>query len=706
MEVVSLEAEDTPELTNTKRATIPGLNAAEHEGILTQLIAAVQENDVPKLTVVLADAVEKGIPESDLASAQARFDMLSTEAGVVTALQEGVADLKAKGHGYGSDQIFSLRNLCNHAELNGFAQEAAENAKAAMQAAVRGRARSTVTGDAFDDMADEELEVLTGAFANLSEFPGLVTPSKWHGDRSWFSNMRYGGAGAEVMLSHASEQITMPLTVLQRTEGKIALEAFRDILGWMCDRPVTAVHRVHLDNAIIEKALSSVELADEIFVQLMKQLTGNPSNKSLHLGWQLLLRLCQAVTPSSELEGFVRAFIFARAIDTDKDDKKTKEISAVAKQCIADLNITARPQRVVGDCTQRVPVRVCLVDDSSRKIFVKKDAVLQEVCEEMAQTLKLQSSKGFSLFQRTESMHTDRLLPGEVPLSLLLEKWAKLYEKTGRSSHLAFKRRCLRVTEDLVDMNEGIHSNLTYRQALAAYHQNPLSEDLDVLADIAAAIALSDTDFFKASLDKNNFHEEGILEHLLPVPVLQNSALHITRPMWTTRIMAALERVRPTVVEDETSLAKKQRIVSLLAKRRLLAATFWHGMQEDGIPPGKVSIQDAPALQCRVNQKVKEKADYWVCIDMRGIHFVSTDLAGGGKHFHRSFLFGEESIDRCLRWAAKEDYLTLTILAMHPDDPNLGRTSQTIYVNAPSAPDIAFFMTAMAEDAKSSRKST
>eukprot|EP00927_Polykrikos_kofoidii_P062825 TRINITY_DN5761_c0_g1_i1.p1 TRINITY_DN5761_c0_g1~~TRINITY_DN5761_c0_g1_i1.p1 ORF type:complete len:1712 (+),score=398.15 TRINITY_DN5761_c0_g1_i1:668-5137(+) len=703
MEVVSLEKEPEPEKRNTRRATITGMGAMEQERIQISLVAAVHENDVPKLKAALAEAVENGVPESDLATAQARFDFLSTEAGVKQVLEEGVAELKAKGRDYESSQIYSLRNLLNHAVENGFAQEEAENAKAVMQGAVRRRAQSTVTGEAFDDMAEDELEMLTGTFANLWEFQGLRPPNKWYGDRSWYSYMRYGGAGQEVMLSHASEPITMALTEMKRKDEKIALEAFRDILGWMCDRHVPAVHRVHLDKAIIEVAFSSVALADEIFLQLMKQLTGNPSNKSLHLGWHLFLRMCQAVTPSADLEGFVRAFILARAIHTDSEDKQANEISAVAKQCIADLNITASPQRVLGEDTERIPLRVSLVDNSTRKIFIKKDALLKDVCEAMAQTLKLQSYKDFSLFQRTESMHTDRLLPGEVSLSMLLAKWGKLHDQTGRSSHLAFKRRYLRVTEEL-DMNDGTHANLTYRQALQAYYHNPLSEDLNMLADIAATIALSDTDFFTSCIEKNDFSEEGILEHLLPGPVLQEVALGITRPMWSTRIAGALERVRETVVEDEASLVKKQRIVSLLAKRRLSGATFWHGRQEDTLPPGKGSITEAPPLQCFVNQKMKTKADYWVCVDIRGVHFVSTDAVGGGKSFHRGFLFGEESVDRCLHWAAKEDYLTLVVLAMHPDDPNLGRKAQTIYVKAPCAPDIAFFITAMLQDAKGIRK--
>ncbi|CAK9058807.1 High molecular weight form of myosin-1 (High molecular weight form of myosin I) (HMWMI), partial [Durusdinium trenchii] len=52
-------------------------------------------------------------------------------------------------------------------------------------------------------------------------------------------------------------------------------------------------------------ARSSPSLADEIYVQVMKQLHDNPSERSVLLGWKLMLRLCQQVRPSAKLEEFV-----------------------------------------------------------------------------------------------------------------------------------------------------------------------------------------------------------------------------------------------------------------------------------------------------------------------------------------------------------------------------------------------------------------
>ena len=50
-------------------------------------------------------------------------------------------------------------------------------------------------------------------------------------------------------------------------------------------------------------------LQTEIYVQMLKQLTDNPSPSSQRLGWQLLTLLLQCFPPESTVENFVANFL-------------------------------------------------------------------------------------------------------------------------------------------------------------------------------------------------------------------------------------------------------------------------------------------------------------------------------------------------------------------------------------------------------------
>lgn len=84
---------------------------------------------------------------------------------------------------------------------------------------------------------------------------------------------------------------------------------FRNLLVCMGDRPAQVCQRKASEDAIVLLARTVPAMRDEVYVQVMKQLTRNASSRSLHLGWQLLNRLCQQAHPSGELAEFVRAFI-------------------------------------------------------------------------------------------------------------------------------------------------------------------------------------------------------------------------------------------------------------------------------------------------------------------------------------------------------------------------------------------------------------
>ncbi|KAN0062875.1 hypothetical protein ACQY0O_004696 [Thecaphora frezii] len=87
---------------------------------------------------------------------------------------------------------------------------------------------------------------------------------------------------------------------------------------------------------VLERGLQSSALRDEIYAQLIKQLTDNPSGSSTFRGWQLLCVVVVTFPPSSELRNYLQQFIEEHKQVADE------AISIMAQHCAGRLALTCR----------------------------------------------------------------------------------------------------------------------------------------------------------------------------------------------------------------------------------------------------------------------------------------------------------------------------------------------------------------------------
>lgn len=113
------------------------------------------------------------------------------------------------------------------------------------------------------------------------------------------------------LLRWQHEPIHTSLSLLQDAEHRrAAVKCFRDILAFMGDRPLA--RPMTLACELIDACLRTPELRDEVLLQLVKQLTGNPSVASLERGWVLLHLALMHFPPSEDLENHVELFLRER----------------------------------------------------------------------------------------------------------------------------------------------------------------------------------------------------------------------------------------------------------------------------------------------------------------------------------------------------------------------------------------------------------
>ncbi|KAH9194906.1 hypothetical protein AeNC1_003128 [Aphanomyces euteiches] len=122
-----------------------------------------------------------------------------------------------------------------------------------------------------------------------------------------YDQLRVGDYGLPV-LHWESRIMDQPLLQGKRTPWSVHIS--RCILGYMRDRILW--YREMLAQSILQLGLQQTTLIDEIFMQLMKQLTNNPKPDSERRGWSLMALCLTCFLPSPSLVKYVESFVHER----------------------------------------------------------------------------------------------------------------------------------------------------------------------------------------------------------------------------------------------------------------------------------------------------------------------------------------------------------------------------------------------------------
>lgn len=493
------------------------------------------------------------------------------------------------------------------------------------------------------------------------------------------------------MVSHTKDEIKEGLTTLPSSLETQAKRNFRDILGWMSDKPIPESRRLSYSHDIVAVAKSSPPMTDEVYCQVMKQLTNNPSQRSVLLGWKLLLMLCQEARASPELQEFVRGFL-TKNIRVLRSDGG--EVLMIARQCLSDFNRHAKEDPgdaagAVGD-DKMMDVIVTLIDHSTRKVKVKESAALLELGDALASQIRLHRIQDFRFFQLLvadeKSGEVQRLLPVKTGVKSLLEKWVSLEAKTKKKSCLLLKRIWIEST-DVLRVGDMTHATLTYRQVLFDFLHYPIWEDKALVVATAASMLLAERDSMcQAALGRKDLSGTGELEQAIPEHVLRFDK---NRKKWSQAIIAKFDALEQTTDPGEPRLQKMSRVLVNCQKFKLFGSLHWFAQQLKAAPEGKVpNLDNIPPCSLRINEK-QPQGEYWLSVNRSGIMFVPYDAAPG-EDFKRSFQFHDEAMDRIVRWGFKQDLVQLVVSACDKDNVAAGVVEWVISLMSPSAPDICF----------------
>ncbi|MFH4980067.1 hypothetical protein AB6A40_006776 [Gnathostoma spinigerum] len=165
-----------------------------------------------------------------------------------------------------------------------------------------------------------------------NKFPIDEMTSKKDNSSSGISTKTRSASSDSMAISWTKDSIRQPISNTDdKTVKKEAPSLFKAVQGYMGDRKTkTSIDQLALN--VCEAAIGRPSIADEIFCQLMKQLTSNERCESLRRGWELLTILLSFCFPSSE-EIHDRLVHF---IDSNSDglfDPPEVPVSQYALQC-------------------------------------------------------------------------------------------------------------------------------------------------------------------------------------------------------------------------------------------------------------------------------------------------------------------------------------------------------------------------------------
>ncbi|XP_030015557.1 unconventional myosin-VIIb-like [Sphaeramia orbicularis] len=214
------------------------------------------------------------------------------------------------------------------------------------------------------------------------------------------------GFNKEKLWSYSREPIKQPLmkSLVRNSElSALACNAFTAIMKYMGDYPIKhARSPIELTDQIFGPATQHEALQDEIYCQIMRQMTTNNSRLSRERGWQLMWLVTGLFPPSPDLITHTRRFLESRPRES------------LAAGCLQRLQamLSKEPRKLpphlvevdaIQQNSTQIFHKVHFPDERDEIFAVTSTTTIKELCYTVASQLKFKSVEGYGLYLKTAS---------------------------------------------------------------------------------------------------------------------------------------------------------------------------------------------------------------------------------------------------------------------------------------------------------------
>ncbi|KAF2351743.1 Myosin head motor domain [Trinorchestia longiramus] len=255
------------------------------------------------------------------------------------------------------------------------------------------KARNMIESEDSKAEPAEKLHTLERYAAENFRMPTAGTISR----RSQLTSAR---RGVTALWKYSRDPLQQPLLLKvldNETLSHKAVHSYTAILKYMGELPTrSAPTDTDLTDQIYNEALKEEVLRDELYCQLMKQLTDNRNRLSEERGWELMWLATGLFTCSQTLMKELNLFLKSRK-------------HPIARDAMVRLQKTLKhgqrkypPHKVEVEAihhkTTQIFHKVYFPDDSDQAFEVSSGTMAADLIDAIAQRLNIKSSEGFSLF--------------------------------------------------------------------------------------------------------------------------------------------------------------------------------------------------------------------------------------------------------------------------------------------------------------------
>ncbi|XP_015132673.2 unconventional myosin-VIIb isoform X2 [Gallus gallus] len=257
--------------------------------------------------------------------------------------------------------------------------------------------RRTASQNSYIEEPDEEdLKVKPYTLEEFS-YEHFRTPEKESISKAVLQKSR----GHSQLWAHSKDPLKQPLLKAACTDPDVrdvACQAFIAIMKFMGDYPSKQTHSsVEVTDQIFVAAIKEEVLRDEIYCQIMKQLTDNRNRYSVTKGWQLLWLCTGLFPPSKSLLKHAQKFIETRQKEPLALDCK-RRIQTVMRS--GSRKWAPHPVEVeaILQNNTKIAHKICFPNETEQTFDVGTNTKNRTLCQNIASKLQLSSWEGFSLF--------------------------------------------------------------------------------------------------------------------------------------------------------------------------------------------------------------------------------------------------------------------------------------------------------------------
>lgn len=410
-----------------------------------------------------------------------------------------------------------------------------------------------------------------------------------------------------------------------------------------------------------------------------------------------MLELTKGVAPSGGLLEFVRVFLFKAT----KVPDQSEEIADLVKLCLQSI---VDP----GAAEEKPPeayfaVTVSLVDQSTRKVNSHASIKMGQFAEIVADKFRMSKGSDFVFYQVPAPPPRSQpspiplnvlipppprragqvLLPDSAVLGVMMSKWQKMKEVTGKTTALLLKRKLLKSAEFLRP-EDLVFSVLTFQQALWDFLQYPFVEDIRVMYESAARVMHTEIGSFQPFIEKGRLSDVGILDMVLPEVLCRQKE---RRQHHAQQIALTYQRIKHMLDPTEHRVVTMSRCLSLFQRLRLFGSSIWFAKQVTEIPPEKVSVPDAPTRMLKLCPN-NPNAEFTISADIFGVRFLELKNSGteSGGIFIKGFFFTDDSPEKLVTWGARQNVIQFVVSVCEGSQI----VPVTLNMITPAAVDIAY----------------